>query len=114
MEDKTKMDFSRNLKQLLDSNGMNQLDLAMKLSVSTATASDWCNGKKFPRTDKLQKIAALFNTGITDLVSPVGPTESSRTVALNQAEYQLLAAYRAADDNAKTYAFEILIHHPQD
>ena len=52
--------FSRNLNRLLQSSGHNKTELANYMGVSTSTVSDWCNGNKYPRMDKVEKIAAWF------------------------------------------------------
>lgn len=52
--------FSRNLNRLLQNSGHNKIELAKYMGVSTSTVSDWCNGNKYPRMDKVEKIAAWF------------------------------------------------------
>jgi transcriptional regulator with XRE-family HTH domain len=57
-----------NLNYFLKLNDLSQADLAEKLGVSTATASDWSNGKKLPRMDKIEEIADLLGIKISDLL----------------------------------------------
>ena len=40
-------------------------ELAKKIGVSQATISDWCNGKKAPRFDKIEQLAKFFNVSPT-------------------------------------------------
>lgn len=61
--------FSENLKKYLDINGYTQADMARHMGVSSATASDWCNGKKMPRSDKLQKLCSWFSIELSDLLT---------------------------------------------
>lgn len=63
-----KKTFSKNLTFYLEANGKNQADLCKLLSVSSATASDWCNGKKLPRMDKVQTICNWLNIKPSDLL----------------------------------------------
>lgn len=60
--------FSANLKRLLFERDKSQADLRRYMGVSSATASDWCNGKKIPRADKLQTICIWLNCEMSDLL----------------------------------------------
>lgn len=60
--------FSNNLKRYLESYGKTQLDLSRYIGVSTATVSDWCNGKKMPRMDKIQAISDWMHIQKSDLL----------------------------------------------
>ena len=69
MKEELKIIFSNNLKRLLDENEKTQADLCRYIGVSSATASDWCNGKKIPRADKLQKICTWLRCSLSDLLN---------------------------------------------
>ena len=60
--------FAKKLNHYLASSGKNQADLYKYMGVSSATASDWCNGNKMPRADKIEKIAHWLGVGIGDLM----------------------------------------------
>ena len=60
--------FSENLLYWLAYRGKTQADLYRMAGVSSATASDWCNGKKIPRTDKLVDIAQWLMIELSDLL----------------------------------------------
>ena len=49
-----------NITNLLRANNRTQLELAEYLDVTQATVSNWCNGIKMPRMDKIDKICAFF------------------------------------------------------
>lgn len=53
--------IAERLNELLETHGMTQQALAEELNVSQAAVYFWCNGKKIPRMDKVDKIAELFN-----------------------------------------------------
>lgn len=57
--------FSINLQECLKNSGLTMLELAKKIKVSQATISDWCNGKKAPRFDKIEQLANFFNVPAT-------------------------------------------------
>lgn len=60
--------FARNLRHYLEERGYNQSDLCKYMSVSSATVSDWCNGRKMPRADKIQSIANWLKVNIGELM----------------------------------------------
>lgn len=60
--------FSENIIYWLNQRGKTQADLYKRMDVSSATASDWCNGKKLPRTDKLVDIASWLMIELSDLL----------------------------------------------
>ena len=57
---KLKKIFGNNLNRFLQQNGHTKKELANYMGVSTSTVSDWCNGNKYPRMDKVEKIASWF------------------------------------------------------
>ena len=68
-QDSLKTVFSNNLVRLLYEKGKTQADLYKHLRVSSAAVSDWCNGKKMPRADKLQSIANSLRVEVSDLLN---------------------------------------------
>lgn len=60
--------FMKNLNRLMEQNGITQSDLVERLGVSSATASDWVNGVKYPRVDAMQALAELLDISMSDLM----------------------------------------------
>lgn len=78
MDETLKQLFSNNLKQLLLKNDKTQSDMCRFMNISSATASDWCNGKKMPRADKLQSLCTWLHCELNDLIgTPTEKTESN-------------------------------------
>lgn len=48
-------------KKLLDSSGITPYRVSKETGLSTATLSDWKNGKSVPKRDKIEKICEYFN-----------------------------------------------------
>lgn len=69
MSDNAKMVFADNLKMYLKEKGFTQIDLANYMQCSSSTVSDWCNGKKYPRVDKMQRMADWLGVRMSDLTS---------------------------------------------
>ena len=60
--------FSENLNRLLKEKDMQQSELARRVGTGAATVNDWVKGRSMPRTPALQKIAAVFGCGMSDLL----------------------------------------------
>lgn len=67
-EDTLREIFAKNLRQYMEKTGRSQADLCKYMKVSSATASDWYNARKMPRTDKMQTIAKWLGVNIGDLM----------------------------------------------
>lgn len=65
MSEELKDLFSEQLRKCLENSNITMTELAKKIGVSQATVSDWCNGKKAPRFDKIEQLASFFNVPAT-------------------------------------------------
>lgn len=101
--------FSINLKRLMEQKGVSRQDLSKVLGVSYFTISDWVNGKKYPRMDKIEMLADFFGVLKSDLiedkrVNPVSPEEPK----LTEGEKLLLELFRQIPEEAQTMYLEVL------
>ena len=53
--------IASNITRLLNARNKTQYDLAEYLGVTQATVSNWCNGVKMPRMDKIDRICLFFD-----------------------------------------------------
>lgn len=60
--------FSQNLKAKMKENGKSRKDICAALGISYFTVTDWVNGKKMPRMDKVEKLANYFGCLKSDLI----------------------------------------------
>lgn len=60
--------FSRNLQSYMDRSGKSQKELAEIVGVTAPTFHEWVKGKKYPRIDKIQKLADYFGILKSDLI----------------------------------------------
>ena len=72
MPDNARETFVKNLRFLMDARGITQADICRELNVSSATASDWCSGKKYPRVDAMQRLADLLGVFFSTLTTESG------------------------------------------
>ena len=87
MSDNAREIFVKNLRYLMDAKGITQADICRELEVSSATASDWCNGKKYPRVDAMQRLADLLGVLYSTLTTENGLSDyadQERLEALHQ------------------------------
>ena len=64
----SKQVFSKNLRKYMADSGKTQKELADAIGVSAPTFNEWISGKKFPRIDKIQKLADYFGILKSDLI----------------------------------------------
>jgi len=72
MPDNAREIFVKNLRFMMESRGITQADICRELEVSSATVSDWCTGKKYPRIDKMQRLADLLGVAYSTLTTENG------------------------------------------
>ena len=68
MDERLKELFSKNLVELLLAKGETQASMARYMKISSATASDWCNGRKMPRVDKIQALCNWLGVELSELL----------------------------------------------
>lgn len=88
--DEIKRLFSINLKRIMLENGKTQSDIMKDLSFRQATVSDWLNGKKYPRMDKIEMLAQYFRISIDELIS----VSKQEKMSLSSLELALIKKYR--------------------
>ena len=64
----TKSTFANNLKRYMELNQKSRRDVCEDLGFSYYTFSDWVNGKKYPRMDKVEMLANYFGIQKSDLI----------------------------------------------
>lgn len=60
--------FAKNLKRQMELNRKTRRDVCAALGFSYYTFSDWVNGKKYPRMDKVEMLADYFGVLKSDLI----------------------------------------------
>lgn len=101
--------FSINLKRLMEQKGVSRQDLSNVLGVSYFTISDWVNGKKYPRMDKVERLADYFHVLKSDLIEEKGTNEILPQVQqLTEGEKLLLDLFRQIPEDAQTMYLEVL------
>ena len=60
--------MAKNLRKYMERSGRTQKEMSEIVGVSTATFSEWINGKKYPRIDKIEIMADYFGILKSDLI----------------------------------------------
>ena len=101
--------FSINLKRLMAQKGVSRQDLSKVLGVSYFTLSDWVNGKKYPRMDKVEMLADYFGVLKSDLIEEKGMNKTLPQVqTLTEGETALLKLFRQIPEDAQKMYLEVL------
>ncbi len=93
--------FSKNLKSYLNKNNMTQLDLSKRLGVGTSSVSNWCNGIKSPRMDKIDEMCKIFNCNRSNLMEERTNLINSNKISLTDKEETHIIKYRKLSDTNK-------------
>ena len=70
--------FASNLKRYMALNEKSRKDIIEALGISYYTVTDWVNGKKYPRMDKVEMLAQYFGILKSDLIED--KSEEHRTM----------------------------------
>lgn len=60
--------FSKNLKRYIERSGKDRRELANIWGFPYSTVSEWVNGRKYPRIDRIEIIADYFGISKSDLI----------------------------------------------
>ena len=74
--------FAHNLKRIMALKDKNRRDISETLGISYFTVSDWVNGKKYPRMDKVELLARYLGVSMSDLIEL--PKEEENTSVLDE------------------------------
>lgn len=92
--------FARNLKKYMELNRKSRREVCAALGYSYFTFSDWVNGKKMPRMDKVEQLANYFGILKSDLIEE--KKETAPEDGLSEAKQQLLAlAENCSEEDAE-------------
>ena len=82
--ERNKKVFAQNLNYYLTTRGKTQNDLVRDLEITASTVSDWANGKKYPRVDKMQMLADYFGILKSDLTEEHQESELTEDIELQE------------------------------
>ena len=102
--------FARNLKKYMALSGKSRREVCQALGYSYFTFSDWVNGKKMPRMDKVEQLANYFGIMKSDLIED--KKETAPEDGLSESKRKLLAlAENCTEEDAERFLkmFELIL-----
>lgn len=97
-----KLKFAQNLKNIMQKRNKTQSDLVKDLSFRQATVSDWLNGKKYPRMDKVEKLANYLGVSINELLMQSVSEPPIPEIQLTDQEKTMIKKYRQLNADGKS------------
>ena len=82
--------FSKNLKYLMAKEGKTRREICAALGFSYYTFSDWVNGKKYPRMDKVEMLANYFGVLKSDLIEDKKEKPTAQSDGLSKEMEELI------------------------
>ena len=101
--------FANNLKKQMELKGVSRTDIADALGISYFTVTDWVNGKKYPRMDKVERLANYFCILKSDLIEEKETIDNTPgKLKLTEGEEMLLNLFRQIPEDAQKMYLEVL------
>ena len=101
--------FAFNLRKQMEIHGKTRNDICQALDISYFTVSDWVNGKKYPRMDKVEKLANYFGILKSDLIEDKEEnTNSPDPIKLTEGEEMLLKLFRQIPEENRALVLEMI------
>jgi transcriptional regulator with XRE-family HTH domain len=97
--------FSRNLLYYIERKDKTQREVAEAIGVSPSTFNEWVNAKKYPRIDKIEKLAIYFGIQKSNLIEDKKPTDEQM---LTDAEKHLLELFRHIPEEMQDVVLEMI------
>jgi len=105
-----KEEIGERIKVMRMSRGMSQIDLANALRCGQSTIAMYETGKRMPDLEMVDFMADVFN--VPPYAILYSEKEIEEMISISTVERRLLSAYRAADDNARFFALQMLESNP--
>lgn len=111
--------FSENLERLMKEHGKSRNDICQALNFKYSTFSDWANGNKYPRIDRIEMLANYFGVLKSDLIEeksvkdridekPAGMAELHAEMIVDDGFTGLYEDYKTLDDTQKKLVAELV------
>ena len=75
--------LSKNLKYYIERSGKDRRELAETWGFPYSTVTDWINGKKYPRIDRIEVMADYFGILKSDLIEEKNPEEKETPTVID-------------------------------
>lgn len=103
--------LSKNLKRYIEKSGKDRKELAEIWGYPYSTVSEWVNGKKYPRIDRIEVMADYFGIMKSDLIEDKSNDEEEKSVAvdgLTEGQRTLIEFARSLPEDKAALALRLL------
>ena len=100
--------FASNLKRYMREYQKNRNDISEALGISYFTVSDWVNGKKYPRMDKVEMLANYFGIQKSDLIEDKTQKNSPPVMELTEGEKAILELFRKVPESSQRMVLDMI------
>ena len=102
-----KVVFSENLKYYIEKSGRDRRELAEIWGFPYSTVTEWINGKKYPRIDKIEAMANYFGITKADLIEE-RKEKPSEYEGLSNAKINLIEFAKSIPDDKTELALRLI------
>lgn len=100
--------FAKNLLYYMNKHGKEQKEVAEIVGVAPSTFNAWIKGNKYPRIDKIEKLANYFGILKSDLIEECNETKNSPPVSITEGEQELLNLFRRVPENQQQLVLQMI------
>ena len=91
--------FAKNLLYYMNKHGKEQKEIAEIIGVAPSIFNTWIKGNKYPRMDKVERLANYFGILKSDLIEERDETKKSPSAEITEGEQKLLDLFRLVPEN---------------
>ena len=99
--------FANNLLYYIETSGKSQKEIAEEIEVSPSTFNEWVKGKKYPRIDKIEKLANYFRIPKSSLIEGKKNNTYDKPT-LTEGEEMLLDLFRQVPEESQQMVIEMI------
>ena len=100
--------FAKNLIHYIERHGKEQKEVADVVGVAPSTFNAWIKAKKYPRIDKIEKLANYFGILKSDLIERHEKSDSIKTISITEDEQKLLDLFRKVPENQQQMVLQMI------
>lgn len=100
--------FARNLSYYIDKHGIEQKELAEIVGVAPSTFNAWVKAKKYPRIDKIERLANYFGILKSDLIEEQDNVEVPRAMSLTKSEEYIVNLFRRVPEDKQKMVLQMI------
>ena len=100
--------FAKNLTYYIQKHGKEQKEIAEVIGVAPSTFNNWVKGNKYPRIDKIERLANYFGIKKSDLIEDHDKFNATKTISITEDEQTLLELFRKVPENQQHMVLQMI------